>query len=101
MIEKIYNEAKASRFDFRKFACPHDPLSHLFEEWISYYRLKFAIVRLLQPKSILEVGVRYGFWAMAFLQGWPSARYLGMAEDREILGGKQERLDGLGQIRKQ
>ena len=98
MIEKIYNEAKASRFDFRKFACPHDPLSHLFEEWISYYRLKFAIVRLLQPKSILEVGVRYGYSAIAFLQASPSAKYLGIDADRENFGGQPGALEWARQI---
>jgi hypothetical protein len=57
MIEEILAEAKVSEFDFRRYAHPQDPLAHLFDEWVPYYRLKTAIAKTLQPKSILEIGV--------------------------------------------
>src|SRR5438477_12888561 len=88
MIEAICKEAEASRFDFRKFANPADPLSRLFEEWVPYYRLKFCITKVLQPKSILEIGVRYGYSARTFLEASPSATFLGIDLDSERFGGQ-------------
>ena len=75
MVEAILTELSKSSFDFRNFANPSDPLSGLFEEWIPYYRLKFCIAKVLQPKSILEVGVRYGYSARSFLEASPSASF--------------------------
>jgi 2-polyprenyl-3-methyl-5-hydroxy-6-metoxy-1,4-benzoquinol methylase len=74
-------------YDFRATACPADPLAHLFEDWVRYYQLKAAIAAVLQPKSILEIGVRYGYSAAAFLHGSPSASYLGIDIDADSFGG--------------
>ena len=98
LIESIRHEADATSFDYRDFACPDDPLSQLFQEWVAYYRLKFAIARVLQPKSILEVGVRYGYSAISFLHGSPSAKYLGIDADRESFGGNPGALNWARQI---
>ena len=69
MIESVLDEFFKTEFDFREFANPSDPLSSLFEEWIPYYRLKFCIAKALQPQSILEVGVRFGYSARTFRRG--------------------------------
>ena len=67
MIEQILDCWRRSNYDFRKTANPNDPLRHLFNEWVDYYKLKRAIASVIQPASILEIGVRYGYAAMAFL----------------------------------
>jgi predicted O-methyltransferase YrrM len=87
MIEEILKNAKESTYDFRVTAYPEDPLHHLFEEWVPYYRMKWAIARVLQPSSILEIGVRFGYSAMAFLHAVPSARYVGIDINAESFGG--------------
>jgi 2-polyprenyl-3-methyl-5-hydroxy-6-metoxy-1,4-benzoquinol methylase len=89
MLERIIKLARSSDYDFRSTACPEDPLKDRFEEWIPYYRLKRAIAFTLQPQSILEIGVRYGYSALAFLDACPSARYLGIDLDTDSFGGRQ------------
>src|ERR1700720_87566 len=88
MVEAILTELSKSSFDFRKFANPYDPLSELFEEWVPYYRLKFCIAKVLQPKSILEVGVRYGYSARTFLEASPSAKFVGVDLNCDSFGGE-------------
>ena len=87
MVEKILTTAKESTYDFREMAYPEDPLRHLFADWVSYYRMKWAVARVLQPKNILEIGVRFGYSALAFLNGSPSSRYLGIDLDSSTFGG--------------
>src|ERR1700736_2008544 len=87
MIEEIRTTAERSTYDFRETAYPEDPLRHLFPDWVSYYRLKWAIARVLQPESILEIGVRYGYSALAFLSASPSARYVCVDLDLPTFGG--------------
>lgn len=98
MIDSILKEASESSFDFRAFASPEDPLRRLFKEWVPYYRLKFAIARALQPKSILEIGVRYGYSARTFLEASPSATLLGIDLDSDSFGGEVGALDWARQI---
>ncbi|MGA2037797.1 MAG: methyltransferase domain-containing protein [Bryobacteraceae bacterium] len=87
MLEEIIDLAGRSDYDFRLSACSDDPLRHLFDEWVPYYRGKWAIARYLQPARILEIGVRYGYSALAFLNACPSARYLGIDLDSDLYGG--------------
>jgi SAM-dependent methyltransferase len=87
MVEEILNAGRASTYDFRETAYLEDPLQYLFAEWVPYYRMKWAIASVLQPKSILEIGVRYGYSAVAFLNASPSARYLGIDLDVTAFGG--------------
>jgi SAM-dependent methyltransferase len=90
MLNRILDLASNSTYDFRLTANPADPLKYLFAEWVSYYRLKWAIARTLQPASILEVGVRFGYSAAAFLDAAPvSSTYLGIDNDSDTFGGKQ------------
>jgi len=98
MIDSILGELAKTTFDFRAYANPSDPLSPLFEEWVPYYRLKFAIARALQPKSILEVGVRFGYSARAFLEASPAAKLLGIDLDCDLYGGQKGALQWARQI---
>jgi hypothetical protein len=66
---------------------PDDPLSYLFDEWQPYYRLKWAIASVVAPGSILEIGVRNGYSAGAFLGARPRARYLSIDADTDTHGG--------------
>src|ERR1700733_10374952 len=86
-IKNILELASASDYDFRRSANPEDQLKHLFDDWVSYYRLKWAIARVLQPRRILEIGVRFGYSALAFLDGAPDATYLGIDNDSDTFGG--------------
>jgi hypothetical protein len=70
----------------------------LFEEWVPYYRLKFAIAKTLQPKSILEVGVPFGYSARAFLEASPAANLLGIDLDCNLYGGQKGALEWARQI---
>lgn len=89
----ILELASSSDYDFRRSANPEDPLKHLFNEWVPYYRLKWAIARVLQPKTILEIGVRFGYSAAAFLDACPDAAYLGIDNDSDTFGGHQGAID--------
>lgn len=88
-VSDILELASASEYDFRRSANPEDPLKHRFDEWISYYRLKWAIARALQPRRILEIGVRFGYSAAAFLDACPDAEYLGIDNDSDMFGGQK------------
>ncbi|MEO8597397.1 MAG: methyltransferase domain-containing protein [Candidatus Solibacter sp.] len=83
----ILELAEHATYDFRITANPADPMRHLFEDWLPYYRLKWAIARALAPRRILEIGVRYGYSAAAFLDACPGAEYLGIDADSETFGG--------------
>jgi len=93
MIREILEQASRTAYDFRNTAHPRDPLAHLFEEWVDYYRLKWAISRVLQPRRILEIGVRFGYSAAAFLDASPEAEYLGIDNDSDTFGGQRGAID--------
>jgi SAM-dependent methyltransferase len=87
MLNHILQHYQACDYDFRVNACADDPLIALFDDWVDYYRMKWAIAKALQPKSIVEIGVRYGYSARAFLEACPSAKYLGIDADLPAFGG--------------
>lgn len=87
MFNDIIQLAKDTKYDFRQSANSKDPLKHLFNEWIDYYRLKWSIAHILKPASILEIGVRFGYSSAAFLNGYPAARYVGIDLDKNSYGG--------------
>jgi len=89
MLERIIQVAQTCSYDFRSTACPDDPLKGLFDHWVPYYATKWAIARILRPATILEVGVRFGYSALAFLDACPEARYLGIDLDVDRFGGCQ------------
>lgn len=87
MLDEIFNIKKTTQYDFRQYTYLKDPLAHLFDEWIDYYKTKFAICHVLQPESILEIGVRYGYSAISFLCASPLASYVGIDNDSMTYGG--------------
>lgn len=87
MVDRILEAARTSTFDFRTIANPQDTLKPRFDEWVEYYRLKSAVAAVIQPKTILEIGVRYGYSAAAFLHGAPQAHYTGIDLDIDAFGG--------------
>ena len=78
MFESIIKQSQISTYDFRNSANPRDPLVYLFDDWVNYYKVKWAITNVLKPASILEIGIRFGYSAAAFLSGHPTARYVGI-----------------------
>jgi 2-polyprenyl-3-methyl-5-hydroxy-6-metoxy-1,4-benzoquinol methylase len=93
MLDDILKHYKASTYDFRLHACQDDPLLNLFDEWVDYYRMKLAIARTIKPSTILEIGVRYGYSARAFLEGSPHARFVGIDADTPTFGGQSGAVD--------
>lgn len=88
MIDAIFAQLSAAdAYDFRRFASPRDPSAHLFPEWVDYYRLKFAIAKTLQPKTIIEIGVRFGYSARTMLEAAPQAVFTGIDLDSNAFGG--------------
>jgi len=87
MFDSILSQVSKTQFDFRRIASPDDPAKQRFDEWVEYYKLKAAIAQVLEPKSILEIGVRFGYSAAAFLHGSPAASYLGIDNDSDTFGG--------------
>jgi Mannosyltransferase putative/Methyltransferase domain len=51
------------------------------------YEWKFRLAQLLQPRRILEIGVRFGYSAAAFLAAAPGAAYYGVDADNGAHGG--------------
>jgi len=86
MIEKIMQAFQTSTHDFRAFAFPDDELAYFFPDWLLRYRIKHVICSILQPKSILGIGVRYGYAARTFLDASPSAHYLGLENNSTASG---------------
>jgi len=98
MPQQILSLCEVSSYDFRRTAYPGDPCSEHFSAWVSRYRMKWAVARSLQPASILEIGVGYGYSAAAFLDACPTARYLGIAIDSEEHGAVQGAIDWAAKI---
>jgi 2-polyprenyl-3-methyl-5-hydroxy-6-metoxy-1,4-benzoquinol methylase len=93
MIDKIIKIYSETDFDFRVFSNPGDELCYLFDEWVPYYKMKYAICKVINPQSILEVGVRYGYSAIAFLKASPEATYQGIDNDTNSYGGTKGAID--------
>jgi hypothetical protein len=61
-----------------------DLVKHAMEEYRRGYAcFKWAVARILQPKTILEIGVAGGVSARAFLSACPDAYYLGLDNEQE------------------
>jgi cephalosporin hydroxylase len=65
------------------------PWNFCTQEFYQEYRVKYAIARMIQPKSILEIGVRFGYSARSFLFAAPQADYLGLDIDEPSHGPYQ------------
>ena len=62
------------------------PWNFRTKEFYDEYRTKYAIAKLVQPKRILEVGVRFGYSARSFLFAAPEADYFGLDIDEPSWG---------------
>jgi ubiquinone/menaquinone biosynthesis C-methylase UbiE len=100
LIDKIAAGSIPPRFDFMKYACDEDPLKYLFEAWKPYYNLKHLLCKSIGPRSICEIGVRYGYSAIAFLSAVPYARYTGIDNDSDVSGGSKGAVRYAGEILK-
>jgi predicted O-methyltransferase YrrM len=75
----------------RDAVCPRDTAG--LERWDGgpyreLYRIKHGIAAELRPKSILEIGVRAGYSALAFLAACPGACYIGLDAENGAHGGQ-------------
>ena len=71
-------------FDITPYLKPDDPFigSIPHEQVQAYYDLKYRIARIVQPRSILEIGVRAGYSAAAFIAASsPDVKYVGLDFD--------------------
>jgi hypothetical protein len=94
MLNEILQRFAESSYDFRVTANPNDPCKEkYFASWVPVYRMKYAIAKVLAPKTILEIGVRYGYSAHAFLSASLRARYLGIDNDSTDFGGIKHPID--------
>lgn len=93
MINDILKASEVTDFDFRKNACPSDPMKGLFPKWVDYYKTKYAISKIINPSKILEIGVRYGYSVGAFLNASPKAYVLGIDNDSDTYGGRSGALE--------
>lgn len=56
---------------------PSDQEQYFKRHFYEYYLQKYMIALMFQPKTIAEIGVRYGYSAFSFLQASPEASYIG------------------------
>lgn len=77
-------------FDIEPFLCQDDPWI-IEDDWHKngpiIYDYKYRIVSMIQPKSIVEIGVRFGYSAAAMLSASPEASYCGIDADNQSHGG--------------
>ncbi len=57
-------------------------------------------MKFLEPKTILEIGVRYGYSAITFLSAVPNAKYLGIDNDTDSIGGSKRSVEWAKSITK-
>jgi predicted O-methyltransferase YrrM len=62
------------------------PWNFRTQEFYDEYRTKYAIAKLVKPKSILEIGVRFGYSARAFLSAGDVDVYVGLDFDEPSWG---------------
>jgi hypothetical protein len=73
---------------WRETLHPEDvsPWDFCTQEFYGEYRTKYAIAKLVKPKRILEVGVRFGYSAYAFLSAGDVDVYVGLDFDEPSWG---------------
>jgi len=70
--------------------CPGDPSAtpQRIKQYAEYYQTKADIVRGIRPKRIVEIGVRAGYSAWAFMTTCPDAEYVGIDAENGLHGGR-------------
>lgn len=81
---KIRHGYPRSTYDHR-FYLPKGVASFFYSEKfrLGYACFKREVAYVIQPKNIIEIGVGLGISALAFLDGCPTATYLGIDNDCE------------------
>jgi predicted O-methyltransferase YrrM len=74
--DTVLNPADVYPWDFRT------------KPWHEHYRFKYDLVRHFKPQTILEIGVRFGYSAHAFMMAAPSATYTGIDADKAEYGAR-------------
>ncbi len=62
------------------------PWNFRTKEFYEEYKTKYAIAKMIQPDSIIEVGVRFGYSAYSFLLAAPHVMYTGLDIDEPSWG---------------
>lgn len=78
------------KFTFPKTAIHPDDQKTMFAEWeavAQYYGIKHSLAMRVRPARILEIGVRRGYSAFAFLSGAWTSEYLGIDALNGTYGG--------------
>jgi len=83
MREEILAFVDSCNFDYTSIVHPKEAWSPRVEKDLHY---KVAIAQMLKPKRILEIGIRAGYSAAAFLYQNPDATYVGMDLNLSIKG---------------
>lgn len=87
--QQLVDIASQSQYDHRQ-QMPHfikEKFPHITEDCqLPYARFKFAIAKVLQPKTIYEVGVGWGVSALAFVEGFPQTHFYGI-DNMEMFAG--------------
>lgn len=80
--ERIVRLYPSQPFDHRRFLATldyPDRAAHLTERYrVEYAAFKFTVAMILRPERIVEIGVRAGISALAFLSACPDAMYTGI-----------------------
>lgn len=74
----------------RDLATGRGPYCFETEGWHQIYRNKHRIAAALRPRSVLEIGVRYGYAAHAFLTVPGVIRYVGVDVDDPVINAMGE-----------
>lgn len=74
----------------RRIICPGDisATEQRIQQYANYYKTKYDIVKSCNPRSIIEIGVRAGYSAWAFMQACPNAKYTGIDAENGLHGGR-------------
>lgn len=90
VTSRLDSASGAKGFDISPYLRPDDPwlVGESAADVRRIYREKHDLAALLRPRRVLEIGVRAGYSAAAFLAGCPAATYLGLdADDTTEHGG--------------
>lgn len=73
----------------KEWICPRDSKSlSRYDHYRDYYKVKYSIAKNLNPKTILEIGVRAGYSAISFLSAAPEAQYIGLDAENGTHGNQ-------------
>lgn len=77
----------------RNIICPWDKTAteKRIQQYEKYYAVKHRLCQQANPGTIVEIGVRAGYSACAFLQACPDAHYIGIDADNGKHGGAGEK----------